>query len=183
MSGHFCVCILPSELPLDATLFRVTAQLPGIHFGDDRGLIRQTPIKALAGKDADFDFSHVEPASMFRRGVKDNTSQQRLCFLDTKYFLEALAKVSVEIVHHQMDTPRRGINLLEQVLYKSHEVCLGTMVGDHNRPPPSFGFDRHKQVASASASVLAILFRGRAGLDWQRWTRILEQLLALFVQT
>jgi len=85
MPSHFCICILPSERPLDATLLRVPAQLPGIHFCDDRGLIRQTPIKALAIKNADFDFSHVEPTGMFWSVVKDNTSQQRICLLDTEH--------------------------------------------------------------------------------------------------
>src|SRR3989338_4334664 len=183
MPRHFCIRILPGERPLDATLLHVPAQLPSIHFGDDRSTIRQTPIKALAVKNTDFDFSHVEPAGMFRCVVKDNSSQQRLCFLDAEHFLEAFAKVGVEIVHHQMDTSRRGINMLEQVLYESHEVGLGAMIGDHDRPPPSFGFDRHEQVASASTVILIILLRGRAGLDWQRRPRILEQLLALLVQT
>jgi hypothetical protein len=48
MPSHFCICILPSERPLDAASLRVSAQLPSIHFRDDRGLIRQAPIKAQA---------------------------------------------------------------------------------------------------------------------------------------
>src|SRR5450759_120935 len=183
MPSHFCVRILPSELPLDAALCRVTAQLPSIHFGGDRSTIRQTPIKALSVKNTDFDFSHVEPTGMLRRVVKDDTSQQGLCLLDAEYFLEALAKVGIEIVHHQMDALRCSINLLEQILHESHEIGLGTMIGDHDRPPPSFWLDRHEQVASASAVILVILLRGRAWPDWQRRTRILEQLLALLVQT
>ena len=137
MPSHFCICILPSERPLNATLRHVTAQLPGIHFGGERGTVWQAPIKALAVKNTDFDFSHVEPAGMFWRVVKDDTSQQCLCFLGAEHFLEALAKVGVEIVHHQMDALRRDINLLEQVLYESHEVGLGAMIGDTTvrRPP------------------------------------------------
>jgi hypothetical protein len=139
MPSHFCICVLPSERPLDATLLRVPAQLPGIHLGDERGLIRQTPIKALAVKNADFDFSHVEPDGMFWHVMKDDTSQQRLCLLDTEHLLEALTEMGVEIVHHQMDAPRRGINLLEQVLYKSHEVGFSTMICNHDVRRPSFG--------------------------------------------
>ena len=146
MPSHSCICILPSERPLDAPLLRVSAQLPSIYFIDERGLIRQATIKALAVKNADFDFGHIEPAGMFWRVVKDNTSQQRLRLLGTEHFLEALAEVGIEIVHHQMDAFRLGINLLEQVLHESHEVGLGAMVGDHDRPPPSLWLDRHKQV-------------------------------------
>src|SRR3989338_6829832 len=183
MPSHFCVCILPSKLPLDATLLHVAAQLPSIHFGGNRSTIWQASIKALAVKNTDFDFSHVEPAGMFWCVVKDDTSQQRLCFLGAEHFLEAFAEMGVEIVHHQVDTSRRGINLLEQVLHESHEIGLGAMIGDHDRPPPSLGLDRHEQVASASAVILVILLSGRAGLDRQRRARILEQLLALLVQT
>ena len=98
MPSHFRVCILSSELPLDAALLYVTAQLPSIHFGGDRSTIRQTPIKALAVKNTDFDFSHVEPAGMFWRVVKDNISQQYLCLLGTEHFLEALAKMGVALL-------------------------------------------------------------------------------------
>lgn len=123
MTSHFRVCILPGKLPLDATLFRVTAQLPSIHFGGNRSTIRQTPIKALSVKNTDFDFSHVEPTGMFGRVVEDDTSQQRLCLLDPEHFFEALAKVGIEIVHHQMDAFRPGINPLEQVLNECHECA------------------------------------------------------------
>ena len=105
MTRHLCIRILPSEAPLDASLLRVAAQLPGIHFGDERGLVRQTPIKTLAVKNADFNFSHVEPTGMLRRVVKDNTSQQRLCLLDTEHFLEALAEVGIEIVQCEFKGP------------------------------------------------------------------------------
>ena len=72
MPSHFCVCILPGELPLDATLFRVTAQLPGIHLVDERGLVWQASVEALAIKNADFDFCHIEPTGVFRRVVEDD---------------------------------------------------------------------------------------------------------------
>ncbi len=73
MSSHFCICILPSERPLNATLLHVTAQLPSVHFGGERGTVWQASIKALAVKNSDFDFSHIEPTGMFRRVVKDDT--------------------------------------------------------------------------------------------------------------
>src|SRR3989338_6246985 len=146
MPSHFCICILPSERPLDATLLRVTAQLPSIHLGDNRSLIRQTPIKALAIKNADFDFSHIEPTGMLRRVVKNDTSQQRLCFFNTEHFLEAFAKMGIEIVHHQMDSSRRGINSLERARRKTHKVGLRTMTGTHTPPPPPLGSTRHKQL-------------------------------------
>ena len=77
MPSHFCIRILPSKRPLDVTLLHVTTRLPSIHFGDESGLIRQASVEALTVKNADFNFGHVEPAGMFRRVVKDNTSQPK----------------------------------------------------------------------------------------------------------
>lgn len=122
-------------------LLHVAAQLPSIDFSNERGLIRQATIKALAVKNADFDFSHIEPTGMFRCVVEDNPSQQCFGFFDVEHFFEAFAKMSVEIVHHKMDASRRGINLLEQVLYESHEVGLSSMIGDHDCASSAFWFD------------------------------------------
>ena len=62
--------------------------------------------------------------------------------------------MGVEIVHHQMDVARCGINLLEQVLYKSDKVGLGTMISDYNCLPSSLGFHCHEQIAGSGTFVL-----------------------------
>src|ERR1019366_795295 len=82
MQPHFSICILSSERPLDAPLLGVAARLPSSDLGDDRSAIRQTPIKTLAIKDADFNFSHVEPAGMLR-GVMDTTRRSGVRVLRT----------------------------------------------------------------------------------------------------
>ena len=79
MSSHFCVCILPSKGPLNAALLPVTAQLPSIHFGGECSTVRQVPVKALAVKNTDLDFSRVEPAGTF-----DSFSISRL-LLQTRF--------------------------------------------------------------------------------------------------
>lgn len=147
-------------------------------------LIWHMSIKALLVKNADFNFSHVEPTGMFRRAMKVDVSQQGIGLLNSEHVLETLAKVGVEVVHYQMGTSRRGVNLRERVLYERREVSLGAMISDHDRrPPPPFWLDRYEQVARASAVIFVILLCERTGLDWQGRTRILEQLLALLVQT
>ncbi len=44
---HSCVCIRPSEGPLDAAFLAVAAQRPAIHLGGEGGVVWQTPVKAL----------------------------------------------------------------------------------------------------------------------------------------
>ncbi len=75
MPGHFRIGVLPGERPLDAASLPVTAPLPGIHFGGERGAIRQAAIQALTIEDTDLDFRHVELTGMFRRVVEGDPGQ------------------------------------------------------------------------------------------------------------
>ena len=67
---------------------------------------------------------------MFRRVVEYGSTQQRAGFLDAEHLLEALAEMGIEVVQHQMDALRLGIDLLEQVLDEGHEVGFGAAIGD-----------------------------------------------------
>src|SRR3990172_7105408 len=183
MSSQFLICILPSERPFDAPLLRIAALLPGVDLGIERGTIRQAPVKALTIKDADFDFGHVEPTGMLRGVVEYDAAQQCLRFLNAEHFLETLAEMGVEVIHDQMEAVCRDINLSEQMPDEGHEVGIGSWIGHHDGTPPALGLHRHEQIAGAGANVLVIHPHGRSGLDRQWGTRMLEQLLALLVQT
>ena len=124
------ICILPSERPYDASLVIVSALLPGVDLGNQCGTIWQAAVKTLAIKNADFDFSHIQPAGVFRGVVKDDAPQQRFCLLDPEHVLEARAEMGIEVVHDQMDAVCRGIDLFEQILDEGHEVGLGAAVGN-----------------------------------------------------
>lgn len=182
MLRHFLVCILPSERPRDRSLLGIAALLPGIDLGHECGSIRQASIQTLAIQDADFDFSHVEPARVFRGVVKDNATQQCSSFLDTEHVLKALAEMGIEVVHDQMDAACRDINLFEQMPDEGHEIGLGTAVGHHDGSLSALGFHRHEQIASAATDIFVILPHGRARLNRQWGARMLPQLLTLLVQ-
>jgi hypothetical protein len=70
MLTQLAICILPREGPREAAAFGVTALLPSSHFDGEQGTVWQASAKALAIKDPDFDFRHVQPAGVFR-GVVD----------------------------------------------------------------------------------------------------------------
>src|SRR3972149_2309146 len=183
MSSQFLICILPSERPFDASLLRIAALLPGVDLGIERGTIRQAPVKALTIKDADFDFGHVEPTGMLRGVVEYDAAQQCLRFLNAEHFLETLAEMGGGVIRGRMDAVCRKITLSEQMPDEGHEVGLGSVIGHHDGTPPALGLHRHEQIAGAGANVLVIHPHGRSGLDRQWGTRMLEQLLALLVQT
>ena len=182
MSSHFQIGVLPSERPLDTSLLVVSAPLPGIDFTGEGVTVGQAPIQALAIKDANFDFRHVQPTGVLRGVVKDDATQQLVRHLDAEHVLETLAEMRVEVVQYQMNSTRRRVDLFEQVLDEGHEIRLGAMIGNLHGPSSAFGFDRHEQVACAAPYVLVIQSHGRSWLDRQGLARILEQLLALLVQ-
>lgn len=164
MQAYFSIRVLSRERPLDAPMLGVTARLPSSDLGGDCGAIRQTPIKTLAIEDADFDFGHIEPAGMLRGVMEYDPSQQGLRLADTQHFLEALAKMGVEVVHNQVDAACSGINVFEQVLDKGNEVRLGPVVGDRDGTPATLWFHRYEQVAGAAPGIFIVLFCQRTGL-------------------
>jgi hypothetical protein len=177
------ICILASKCPLDSSTLGVSAPLPSGYFGAEGGSIRQSLTEALAVQDADFDLRHVEPTCVLRCVVEFDSSQQGSCRSGPEHVHEAFAKVRIEVVQDEMDAVSAVINVFEEVTREGNKVHLGTVIGDSDGAPARLGFDRHEQVAGARALVLVVLLGARAGLSRQAATRILEQLLALFVHT
>ena len=66
------------ELPIGFDMFFVTAVLPGGDFLDEGLLVGDTSIETLARQDAEFGFSHVEPAAVFWSVVPFEALDQRL---------------------------------------------------------------------------------------------------------
>ncbi|HEX9276438.1 MAG TPA: hypothetical protein VGA51_08590, partial [Casimicrobiaceae bacterium] len=172
MAAHFSISILSRESPRDAATFGVTALLPSGDFGGELRAVWQTPVKALTIKDSDLDFSHVEPAGMFRGVVEDDTSEQVLRRLGAEHGLETDAKVGAQVVENQVDAPRGRVDVFEQVLDEGNEVDFGPVIGHLDRASSALGFDRHEQIAGASAGVLVVLLERRPRLDRQGSTRI-----------
>src|SRR3979490_3261937 len=70
MSAELFASLLGGEHPLDPGAFGVSPLFPGSDLGEDRFLVVDAAVQALAAQDADFDFHHVQPAGMFRRVVE-----------------------------------------------------------------------------------------------------------------
>jgi hypothetical protein len=146
MPSHFDVRILSREGPLDTLLRVISPPFPRIDFMGKRVTVGQAPIKALAVKDADFDFRHVQPTGVLWRVVKDDAAQQFVRDFDPEHLLETLTEVSIEIVEDQMDAACFRIDLFKQILNKGDEVGLGAMIGDLHGPSSALGRARDEQV-------------------------------------
>ena len=159
MSSHFQIGVLPRERPLDTSLLGVSAPLPCIDFTGEGVTVGQAPIQALAIKDANFDFRHVQPTGVLRGVVKDDATQQLVRHLDAEHVLETLAEMCIEVVEHEMNAMCLRIDLFEQVLDEGDEVRLGAMIGDLHGPSSALGFEpprtgcmyRHERTRSPVA--------------------------------
>ena len=137
MLTQLAICILPREGPREAAAFGVTALLPSGHFDGEQGAVWQASVKALAIKDTDLDFRHIEPTGVFRGVVEDDTAEQVSRRADAEHGLETDAKVGAEIVENEVDAPRFRVDVFEQVLDEGDEVDLArcSVTSTVRRPP------------------------------------------------
>ena len=122
--------ILPSERPLDASPLVVSTSLPCLDFTGERFSVGQAPIQALAVKNANFDFRHVQPTGMLWRVVKDQSSQQFVRRFYSKHLLETLAEMGVDVVEHEMNATCRRVDLSLPV--RGADLSLGTIQSTHD---------------------------------------------------
>src|ERR1017187_393768 len=181
MPRHFFICVLPSKLPKDAPPFGVALSLPCINFSFENCARWQSSIQALAVKNANLDFCHIEPTGMFWCVMEYDPAQERIRRLFPKYLIETLAKVRVEIIHDKMDATRLGIDIFNQVLNEENKVKLATMFGDRDSSVSAFWLYRHEEVTSSGARVFIIVLGRCAWFHRQDLTSFPDQLFALLV--
>ena len=141
--AHLSIRILSREGPRDAAARGIATLLPSRNFSGEQRLGRQTPIEALAVEDANFDLRHIEPAGVVRGVVKDHAPEQPPRYRDAEHFLEADARVGIEVVEDQMDAPRVRLDVFEQVLDEGHEVGFGPVLGHLDGASAALGFYSH----------------------------------------
>jgi len=74
--SQISICIRSTERVFDPSSVDIPALLPGIDCSREGVAVVQEAIRALAIENANFDFSHAEPAGMFPRGA--TTAQRRV---------------------------------------------------------------------------------------------------------
>src|SRR5271169_3610593 len=110
MTIELPIRVLPSECPSDSSVLGVTASLPGSGLLCKEFLIADSTVQALATDRGDLDFRHVQPTGVLGRVVKHDAAQQFVGHARAEDLDEARSEVCVQIVEHQMDTPRRPVD-------------------------------------------------------------------------
>ncbi|MGC1816176.1 MAG: hypothetical protein WA900_00775 [Casimicrobiaceae bacterium] len=111
MLTHFAIRILPREGPRDAAALGIAPLLPRRGFSGEKRLGWQAPVKALPIKDSNLDLRQIEPAGVYWGVVKHHAPEQVPCCGDTEHFLEAHAKMGIEVVEDQMTAARVRVDL------------------------------------------------------------------------
>ena len=109
--AHFPIRILPREGPRDAAALGIAALLPRRDFSGEQRMGWQAPVKALPIKDSNLDLCQIEPAGVYWGVVKRHAREQVPCCVDTQRFLEAHAKMGIEVVEDQMNAARVRVDL------------------------------------------------------------------------
>ena len=145
--------ILASKRQRNTAALGISTLLPGADLADDGVVVRQTLIQALPIQDANLNFSHIQPASVFRSVAKDDATQKSFLRLGAEHLIEGFTEVGVEITHDQMFEVRCGVGLLEPMANESDEVGFGAAVGDKNCSSSTFGLYRNKQIFEVHVHV------------------------------
>src|SRR5258708_18444592 len=119
MATKSSIRVLSGKRPIDAASCGIALALPRLKLAPGSGLVDQAPCEALALHDADFDLGHVQPARMLGCVVKLHAAQQRAGACATQHFLEARAKMGVEVVQNQV----RSEEHTSELQSPDHLVC------------------------------------------------------------
>src|SRR5258708_7054752 len=118
---HLSASIGTRKVPMNAAVLRIALSRQGHH-------VLPQMIEALDAfgqtpplKNADLDLGHIEPTAMFGRVMHLQSLPDALRFLGRKRLVEAGSGMGVEVVHHQADHPRLGIDRIDRPAAKS---CL-----------------------------------------------------------
>src|SRR6266496_2673112 len=149
-------CIGGGELPIDAALAAVRAGIPGAspaaEFAEGRDAVTT---EAFARPKPDLDLGRVEPARVLRRVVHGEAPPQPTTFQGSEGVGERLHAVGVQVVHHEMDGPGRGVDggdLLHGVR-EARSLAVARSVG---QVAPALRLHDAEDVRRSMANVLVV---------------------------
>lgn len=129
----FGPCIFGGELPVDVGLLPIACVLPGFGFLRQCLFVGNSTSQALSRQDIQFDFGHVEPATMFQRVDDLDPIDDSASFLRREGFVQRAKAVRVEVIHHERDPPHgqtAQLRLLTNVL--TFVLCSSVSLYEEN---------------------------------------------------
>ena len=176
--------ILTGEVPVYEGPFAVDLTVPCSGFRFQHGKSGKASLaEALAGKKSYYQFSWIEPASVFRRVVDREAIPQRDTFFQAEVRGERFLAVNVEVIHNPMDRacPWIAARDLGDQLGKLRSATVGRREGE---VPPSPRLHGAKHIRSALPLVLAVaLGHDSSGTSRFRRSHLIVQADGFLIQT
>ena len=123
------------ERPMDVALFRVSILFPRRHLADNVGFVVDATIQALTIQDVQFDLRHIQPATMFWRGVKFESIENTPCFFWWIGFVQTRPIVCVQVIFDDDHLSRKWKMYVHQLLDALGPVSPSTPIRDFHVPP------------------------------------------------
>src|SRR5574341_2293525 len=156
----------------------ITRRFDGLHLAFERGFVGDVRAQ-FAQEHAELDFSHVEPASMLGRVMKDQAPGNAVSFGGFKGFIERGQLVDVEIIHDHLDALGIGIADIHQPAHLVSKVLSGAVLGDFDVSPVGQRLKEQEQVARPVALIFIVHAPHLTGQGWK--AGLFNQLLAAFI--
>ena len=100
---QFDASIGGSELPVNFDDLAVALLFPSGNFRGEHRFVGYAAVETLPSKNAEFDFGHIEPTTMFGRVMELEAMGQAVRLFWWEGFIKGSSIVSVEVVQHDDD--------------------------------------------------------------------------------
>ncbi len=141
------------ELPFDGDVAIIAIVFPRSHFRCHLLFGIDATIQTLTTQHAEFRFSHVHSAAVFRGVVYFQTSQQLTRCFRIKRVIETSAVMSVQVVHDQHDLFRVRVDMLQEMTDELCPIKLCATVRYLRGAFPGQWLDSHEDIGRSQTPV------------------------------
>ncbi len=171
------------ELPVCFCIVFVAVFKPCGYLARERFLVRDAPVKALAGQYGQLRFSHIEPASMFWRIVPLKPFRQAAGLLRGEGLIERGFGVRIEVVLNQADFPGIGEMDIAQLFQNMGIIDGSAPLANFNMAKAFKRREQHEQAGGPVALVFVVIPGGLPRLHGDGLAGFTDQLFGGFIET
>lgn len=171
------------KLPVDHCSFTVAFRFDGFDLPEQTGSIANPSLQTALLKHSNEGFSHIQPAGVLGREMKAYLSHYPPGLLRGEGLIQRSRFVGVEIILDYINIFRVRITFVHQPLDALGVILVSPPFGDDDVAVAALRLDHHKQIERAIAFVFMVFTFHLPRHNGQALTSLLQQLLALFIET
>ena len=171
------------EVPDDAGLVGIARIGPSFGFAAQGFDVINASRQVLFGKDAQFDFSYVQPTAMFGGVMNFQPIHQASRLGRFERLVQGSGRGGVEVVPDQYDLLRGGVINIKQFFDLMGQVDRGLGFSDIDFVPSAEWLGKHEICRATPAFVLIVVALGLARLHSLGIARLGDQLGRLLIKT